>query len=134
MHRYLLSDEVTAQRFSAPGLHAAIADSVADLASPIGLLFKSLLPRDPTGELLHIIDQLSPTAGPETRDGVWVSPAGTRALGVAQTSASGSDSGRARTGGSRHPRPHSRPPWPRNPRRKARRRHLAGLYCLARLS
>jgi len=92
MHRYLLSDEVTAQRFSAPGLHAAIADSVADLASPIGLLFKSLLPRDPTGELLHIIDQLSPTAGPETRDGVWVSPAGTRALGVAQTSASGSDS------------------------------------------
>src|SRR5580693_3974908 len=31
MHRYLLSDAVTAQRFSAPGLHAAIADSVADL-------------------------------------------------------------------------------------------------------
>ena len=92
MHRYLLSDAVTAQRFSAAGLHAAIADSIADLASPTGLLFKSLLPRDPTGELLHIIDQLSATAGPETRDGVWVSPAGTRALGVAQTSASGSDS------------------------------------------
>jgi predicted exporter len=92
MHRYLLSDEVGAQRFSAPGLHAAIADSIADLASSTGLLFKSLLPRDPTGELLHIIDQLSAAAAPETRDGVWVSPAGTRTLAVAQTSASGSDS------------------------------------------
>ena len=92
MHRYLLSDEISAQRFSAAGLHAAIGDSVADLASPTGLLFKSLLPRDPTGELLHIIDQLSATTGPETRDGVWVSPDGKRALGVAQTAASGSDS------------------------------------------
>jgi predicted exporter len=73
-------------------LHTAIADSIADLASPTGLLFKSLLPRDPTGELAHIIDQLSATAAPETRDGIWVSPDGTRALGVAQTAASGSDS------------------------------------------
>jgi predicted exporter len=91
-HRYLLSDAVTAQRFSAPGLHAAIADTVDDLASPTGMLFKSLLPRDPTGELLHVIDQLSASAAPETRDGIWVSPAGTRALAVAQTTALGSDS------------------------------------------
>ena len=91
-HRYLLSDQVNAQRFTPAGLHEAIADSIADLASPTGLLFKSLLPRDPTGELLHIVDQLSGTAAPETRDGIWVSPDGTRALGVAQTAASGSDS------------------------------------------
>ena len=91
-HRYLLSDQVNAQRFTAAGLHEAIADSIADLASPTGLLFKSLLPRDPTGELLHIVDQLSGTAAPESRDGVWVSPGGARALAVAQTAASGSDS------------------------------------------
>jgi predicted exporter len=91
-HRYLLSDAVSAERFTAPGLHGAIADTVDDLASPSGLLFKSLLPRDPTGELLHIIDQLSANAAPETRDGVWVSPAGSRALAVAQTTALGSDS------------------------------------------
>jgi predicted exporter len=91
-HRYLLSDAVSAQRFSAQGLHAAIADTVDDLASPAGLLFKSLLPRDPTGELLHVIDQLSSSAAPTTRDGVWVSPAGSRALAVAQTRALGSDS------------------------------------------
>ena len=91
-HRYLLSDQVDAQRFSAQGLHEAIGDSIADLASPTGLLFKSLLPRDPTGELLHIVDQLATAAAPQTRDGIWVSPGGTRAVGVAQTSAAGSDS------------------------------------------
>ena len=91
-HRYLLSDQVDAQRFAAAGLHAAITDSLAGLASTTGLLFKSLLPRDPTGELLHVVDRLSGRAAPETRDGGWVSPGGTRALGLAQTSASGSDS------------------------------------------
>jgi predicted exporter len=91
-HRYLLSDAVSAERFTAQGLHGAIADTVDDLASPTGLLFKSLLPRDPTGELLHVIDQLSASAAPETRDGVWVSPAASRALAVAQTTALGSDS------------------------------------------
>ena len=38
-HRYLLSDQVTAARFSAAGLHDAI-DTIGDLASPSGLLFK----------------------------------------------------------------------------------------------
>jgi predicted exporter len=73
-------------------LRAAIADTLDELASPTGLLFKSLLPRDPTGELLHVIDQLSSSVAPTTRDGVWVSPAGNRALAVAQTTALGSDS------------------------------------------
>src|SRR6202451_2651323 len=49
-HRYLLSDRVSAARFSAPGLHAAIEDTIEDWAPPAGLLQKSLLPRDPTGE------------------------------------------------------------------------------------
>jgi predicted exporter len=90
-HRYLLSESVNASRFSASGLHAAIKDTIDGLASPAGLLFKSLLPRDPTGELLNIIDQLA-SSPPETQDGVWVSPGGARALAVAQTAARGSDS------------------------------------------
>jgi predicted exporter len=90
-HRYLLSDSVTAARFSAPGLHAAIEDTIDDLASPAGLMLKSLLPNDPTGEMLHIIDQLDRTPSPRTGDGVWVSPDGARALMVAQTAAGGSD-------------------------------------------
>jgi predicted exporter len=58
-HRYLLSDSVNAERFSASGLNAAVKETIDNLASPAGLLFKSLLPRDPTGELLNIIDQLA---------------------------------------------------------------------------
>jgi predicted exporter len=91
-HRYLLSEAVSAARFSTTGLRAAIGDAIDSLTSPAGLLFKSLLPRDPTGELLNIVDQLQRVPEPETRDGVWVSPDGVRALAVAQTAASGSDS------------------------------------------
>jgi predicted exporter len=89
-HRYLLSDRVTAARFSA-GLRAAIEETIEDLASPAGLMLKSLLPSDPTGEMLHIIEQLERTPSPPTSEGVWVSPGGGRALMVAQTAAAGSD-------------------------------------------
>jgi predicted exporter len=91
-HRYLLSETVNAKRFTAAGLSDAIRETIDNLASPAGLLFKSLLPRDPTGELLNIIDQLARSPAPESRDGVWISADGTRALAVAQTAASGSDS------------------------------------------
>jgi predicted exporter len=91
-HRYLLSEAVNAQHFTAAGLSAAIRETIDNLASPAGPLFKSLLPRDPTGELLNIIDQLARSPQPESRDGVWVGSDGTRALAIAQTAASGSDS------------------------------------------
>ena len=91
-HRYLLSEAVSSQRFTAAGLSAAIRETIDNLASPAGLLFKSLLPRDPTGELLNIIDQLGSSPQPESRDGVWVSGDASRALAVAQTAANGSDS------------------------------------------
>jgi predicted exporter len=90
-HRYLLSDAVTAERFSVSGLHAAIEDTIDELASPAGLLLKSLLPNDPTGEMLHIIDELQRIPAPPTDNGVWVSRDGARALMVAQTAAAGSD-------------------------------------------
>jgi predicted exporter len=41
--------------------------------------------------MLHVIDQLERTPSPATRDGVWVSPDGARALMAAQTAAGGSD-------------------------------------------
>ena len=90
-HRYVLSESVTAERFTAAGLDAAIRETINNLASPGGLLFKSLLPRDPTGELLNIIDQLERSLQ-ASRDGVWISNDGMRALAVAQTAANGSDS------------------------------------------
>jgi predicted exporter len=89
-HRYLLSDQVAAARFSESGLHAAIQDSIDELASPAGLMLKSLLPSDPTGEMLHIVEQLERMPAPAQSGGVWVSPDGARTLMVAQTAAGGS--------------------------------------------
>jgi predicted exporter len=90
-HRYVLSPTVTPQRFTAGGLHDAIGDSLDLLASPEGLLLKELFTRDPTGELLSIIDTLDPSHAPHTTAGVWSSPDGRQALLIAQTRAAGSD-------------------------------------------
>jgi predicted exporter len=90
-HRYLLSDRVTAARFTAPGLQSAIQDTIEDLASPAGMVLKSLLPSDPTGEMLHIIETLDRLPAPSTSDGVWTSRDGSRALLAVQTAARGSD-------------------------------------------
>src|SRR5581483_8219680 len=57
-HRYLLSEAVTAGHFAPPGLRDSIQETLDLLASPAGLLLKALIPRDPTGEMLRIIDQL----------------------------------------------------------------------------
>jgi len=90
-HRYLLSPAVTPERFSADGLHAALAESIALLASPAGLLVKALLPSDPTGEMVQLLDQLDSGKRPPRVDGAWVSRDGARALLLTQTRASGSD-------------------------------------------
>ena len=90
-HRYLLSPAVTPERFSADGLHAALGDSIDLLASPAGLLVKSILPRDPTGEMVQLLEQLDSGTQPKLVDGAWASRDGTRALMLMQTRAAGSD-------------------------------------------
>jgi len=90
-HRYILSEAVTPQRFTPEGLRAALEETVADLASPEGLLIKSLTPHDPTGETLAVVEQLSRTPAPRSQDGIWVSADGERILLVAETAAAGSD-------------------------------------------
>jgi predicted exporter len=90
-HRYALSPRVTPERFTVDGLRAAIAETLDLLASPAGLLVKSLVPRDPTGELLALLERMHPAAGPRSANGVWVSADGSRAVLVARTRASGSD-------------------------------------------
>jgi predicted exporter len=90
-HRYLLSAAVTPRRFSPAGLRAALRETLENLASPEGLLLEPLVPHDPTGETLEIVDALARIPAPRSRDGVWVSADGARALLVAQTAAPGSD-------------------------------------------
>ena len=90
-NRYLLSPAVVPARFSVDGLHAALSDSIDLLASPAGLLVKSLLPRDPSGEMVQLLDQLGSGSRPQMVDGAWSSRDGARALLLMQTRASGSD-------------------------------------------
>ena len=90
-NRYLLSPAVTPERFSPTGLHAALNDSIELLASPAGLLTKSMLPRDPSGEMVQLLDQLASSNQPTLIDGAWASRDGQRALLLAQTRAAGSD-------------------------------------------
>jgi predicted exporter len=90
-NRYLLSAAVTSARFSADGLHEALTESIDLLASPAGLLVKSLLPRDPTGEMVQLLGQLNSGSQPPMVDGAWASRDGARALMLMQTRAAGSD-------------------------------------------
>ncbi|WP_018990113.1 MMPL family transporter [Aromatoleum toluclasticum] len=90
-NRYVLSPAVSTERFTTAGLRQAIEESVNLLASPLGMLTKALLPRDPTGELLQLLERLDGGARPAMQEGVWASRDGGRALLLIQTRASGSD-------------------------------------------
>ena len=59
-HRYRLSTSVTPERFTAAGLHDAIADTLSLLGTPAGNLVKPLLERDPTGETQGVAESLIP--------------------------------------------------------------------------
>ncbi len=90
-NRYLLSPAVNADRFTVDGLRAGVQDSIDLLATSAGLFSKALLPRDPTGELMQLLDTVGSSHRPQTADGVWVSRDGQRALLLARTRAEGAD-------------------------------------------
>ena len=90
-HRYMLSPDVTPERFSEAGLRAAIGNTLGLLASSAGLAIKSLITRDPTGETLVLLDALQPAQAPRITEGVWSSADGKRAVLLARTRASGAD-------------------------------------------
>jgi predicted exporter len=90
-NRYLLSPAVTAERFTPEGLRQAINHSLDALAGNAGLVLKAILPRDPTGEMLQLLDQFASDSQPRSLEGVWSSQDGKRALLLALTRVDGSD-------------------------------------------
>jgi predicted exporter len=90
-NRYLLSPAVDAQRFTTPGLQAAIGTMVEELSGSTGMLLKQLLPRDPTGETRELLQQFEGSEQPPSTEGVWSTRDGARALLLLQTRAEGSD-------------------------------------------
>jgi len=55
-HRYLMSEAVTAQRFTVEGLNSAIDDTIAILASPAGSSPSLCCRVIPTGEFLQVLN------------------------------------------------------------------------------
>ena len=88
-NRYLLSPGVTPERFTASALRTALQDDLDLLASSMGTLVSGLMPRDPTGEFLRLLELFQLAGGPQKREGVWFSGDGTRAVLIAQTRAKG---------------------------------------------
>ncbi len=87
-YRYLLSPATDSAHFGANGLQRSLEDSLQLLASPAGAMVKQLLPADPTGEMLTLLESWgSPGSGPGVEDGVWFSSDGKRALLLAETRA-----------------------------------------------
>ncbi len=102
-NRYLLSDNNTPATWSVAGLQTALIKSRQMLSQNAGLFAKELVPRDPTGEVMRMLDNLVANNAVATVSGVWVVPrvrsaavpesidSGSRALLMAQTKAAGID-------------------------------------------
>ena len=89
--RYALSPGVSPEKFTSEGLRGALQESLALLASPLSAQFRATLPQDPTGELRRLARLFDKPGGPSTRQGVWFSAEGRRALLIAGTRAAGFD-------------------------------------------
>lgn len=79
-HRYLLSRSVTTERFKPEGLREALSISRERLGTQLGDMFRPLIARDPTGELLNVLEGLDFHRAPATRHGVWFDKSGSKAL------------------------------------------------------
>ena len=54
-YRYVMSPAVGPERFTVEGLRAAVGETLDLLASPAGMALKSIVPRDPTGEVMAVL-------------------------------------------------------------------------------
>jgi predicted exporter len=90
-NRYLLSGDITPDRFSRDGLRQSLERDLQLLSSGMAPLLKDSLPHDPTGEAIGLARTLAGEAQRRVRDGVWVSSDESRTLILAQTKAPGFD-------------------------------------------
>lgn len=90
-NRYVLSDAVTPQHFTAQGLRDSLSGYLDLLGTPMSGMAQRVLPNDPSGELIHLLEQMEGQTHPAMQDDVWFSRDGTRAMLLVQTRGSGSD-------------------------------------------
>ncbi|HEY4367903.1 MAG TPA: MMPL family transporter [Steroidobacteraceae bacterium] len=95
-YRYLLSPTLDTQPLDAHYLHEQLQARAEDLASPAGAMLEPLLPRDPTLELLKVLQNWQPMHEPNRQFDVWFDGKGKRALLIAETLAPAFDPDRQR--------------------------------------
>jgi predicted exporter len=86
-YRYLLSREFDSHPLNAEYLHSELLARSRDLSSPAGAFLEPWLPRDPTLELLKLLQRWQPMQEPNRMYDVWFDRDGKRALLIAQTKA-----------------------------------------------
>ncbi len=96
-YRYLLGSGFDRQPLDAASLRAALDARLRDLASPAAALVEPWLARDPSLELLRLVEAWQPAREPHRYDDLWFSPDQNRALLVAETVAPGFDPDRQRS-------------------------------------
>jgi predicted exporter len=95
-YRYVLSPTLDGVRFDVDYLRAQLQARARDFASPAGDYLETWLPRDPTLELVEVLERWQPMQEPRREYDVWFDQAGRRALLVAQTRAPAFDPDRQR--------------------------------------
>ncbi|MFL6549191.1 MAG: hypothetical protein ACJ8OJ_10885, partial [Povalibacter sp.] len=86
-YRYLLSPTLDSQALDAHFLREQLQARIRDLGSPAGTLLEPILPRDPTLEILKLVQSWQPMHEPNRLYDVWFDAAGQRALLIAETKA-----------------------------------------------
>jgi predicted exporter len=90
-YRYLLSSTLDTDHLDADYLRGQLQEREQDLASPAGTLLTPLLPRDPTLELIKVLESWEPAHQAQQLFDVWFNPAGNAALLLVQTRGAGFD-------------------------------------------
>jgi predicted exporter len=90
-NRYLLSPGVKESAFSQDHLRDSLEQRLRELASPSSPMIKGLIPADPTGELMTILQAWMTGTAPTRHQGVWFSSDLRRAVLLAETKAAGFD-------------------------------------------
>ena len=90
-NRYLLSDAVTPQHFTPAGLQESLSAYLDLLGTPMSGMAQRVLPEDPGGEVIHLLEQLQGDSHPAMQDDVWFSRDGARAMLLANTKGAGND-------------------------------------------
>ena len=86
-YRYLLSPTLDSARLDERFLKSELTARERDLASPAATLLEPLIPRDPTLEIVKLLQAWQPSQEPQQLDDVWFDRRGVAALLVVETAA-----------------------------------------------